>query len=218
MLSAVFSVIFTIQNSTLLLFFIQSKIHKMIVMIIVYLTQFGILIATNYDFSAVSYLSIASLMVSVGAIVMIIPMFQHVHESIIDEYLNEQKYAFNRENQFKKMFDSLQEGIIVMQKRKVYYMNDLSIKLLNHVSGLKDFYMNINNSDEVNYVNQMDVKIFYNFEPKNENKNLNKTKSTKKKHETGAFGKVDSRKVEYSLREISRLDTIDLKNKVFTFD
>ena len=73
----------------------------------VYMLQFIILIATNFDFNDVSYLSIATLTVNIAFTIMLIPMFQHVSNSIISELIEEQKFAYRRENQFKKMFDSL---------------------------------------------------------------------------------------------------------------
>jgi hypothetical protein len=38
-----------------------------------------------------------------------------------------------------KLFNSLQEGIIVVQNEKITFMNELSSKVLNKLSGLKDF-------------------------------------------------------------------------------
>jgi hypothetical protein len=41
---------------------------------------------------------------------------------------------------YKKLFDSLQEGLIVIEDQSITMMNELSNKILSHVSGLSDFF------------------------------------------------------------------------------
>ena len=62
------------------------------------------------------------------------------------------------------MFDSLQEGIIVMQKDRLMFMNDLSAKILNQVSGLGSFFLNTTREGGLSGSSQMDTKLFYCFE------------------------------------------------------
>ena len=40
------------------------------------------------------------------------------------------------------MFDSIQEGIIVLENGKPSFMNDLSNKIMSNICGLKSFFMN----------------------------------------------------------------------------
>ena len=58
-------------------------------------------------------------------------------------------------------------------------MNDLSLRVLNHVSGVNNFFKNINKGGEKNLYSQMDVKVFFSWEGDNEQKKKN-TKSKKK--------------------------------------
>ena len=100
-------------------------------------------------------------------------------------------------------------------------MNELSLKVLNHVSGVKNFLKNINKDGEKGLYSQMDVKVFFCFEGDNEQK-----KKTKKKHRTKETNETNSKKsdasatkkFEYSLREIVNMNYSELKNKIFTFD
>ena len=119
MLSAVFSVIFTIFNSLLLSFLLKNKKFVKIMLAIVYTMQFSILIFTNFDFTEVAYLSVAAISLCVIFAFLLVPCFSIVSDSIIGEAIDEQKWAFKKENQYKKMFDSLQEGIVVMQNGKL---------------------------------------------------------------------------------------------------
>ena len=46
-------------------------------------------------------------------------------------------FSFTQKNQFKKMFDSLQEGIVVLNDNgTMYFMNDFSNKFMSFLSGL----------------------------------------------------------------------------------
>jgi len=51
--------------------------------------------------------------------------------AIMQETIDESNISIAQGNKFKCMFDSLQEGIIVIQDDEVKFMNELSLKLLN---------------------------------------------------------------------------------------
>ena len=51
MLSAVFSIMFTVLNSILLSYFLKAVRDKMIMLFSVYILQFAILISTTFDFT-----------------------------------------------------------------------------------------------------------------------------------------------------------------------
>ena len=64
-------------------------------------------------------------------------------------------------------------------------MNDLSVKILNEVSGLRNFFLNINRNQIIEKTDSLDLKIFYVFENsknssscKNSSKKSNKRKNT----------------------------------------
>ena len=107
MLSTVFSVMFTILNSILLSYLMKTVRDKLIMLFSVYILQFAILIGTTFDFAQTSYLTIAALAISTTFVLIFVPSFHFVSNSIIDELQQEQEYFAKRENQYKKMFDSL---------------------------------------------------------------------------------------------------------------
>lgn len=74
------------------------------------------------------------------------------------------------------MFDSLQEGIIVVQGgKKIHFMNDISNKILSRVSNLYDFFKNLDDDENVSKTPCIDRKIFYLFEnDKSKKKKKNK--------------------------------------------
>ena len=48
--------------------------------------------------------------------------------------MSEVRLSFGVKDQFKRMFDSLQEGIIVLNDGEIEFMNDLSNKFMNFLS------------------------------------------------------------------------------------
>lgn len=49
------------------------------------------------------------------------------------------KETGRQRHQFKKMFDSLPEGIVVLHTDRIMFINDLAQKLLTAVSGMHNF-------------------------------------------------------------------------------
>ena len=74
---------------------------------IVYIMMFSILIFTSFDFKDIVYLAMADIAICVCFSIMLVPFFQIVVNTIIEEPMEEQKWAFQREDQYKKMFDCL---------------------------------------------------------------------------------------------------------------
>lgn len=62
------------------------------------------------------------------------------------------------------MFDGLQEGVIVVDKNSIGFMNELSNKLLSELSGLRNFFKNKPHQGSKNDVHPMDMQLFYLFE------------------------------------------------------
>jgi len=59
--------------------------------------------------------------------------------AIINEAVNETKLSFKKQDQFKCMFDCLQDGIVVFKNDTIYFMNELSSKILGEITQLKSF-------------------------------------------------------------------------------
>ena len=65
---------------------------------------------------------------------------------------------------YKKLFDGLQEGILVVEDQSITIMNELSNKVLSHISGLKDFFSKKTSKGEVLRFNPLDFKLFNQFD------------------------------------------------------
>jgi hypothetical protein len=105
------------------------------------------------------------------------------------------------------MFDSIQEGIIVIKDENITFMNDLSFKILNAMSGYKNFMTRRQADGRKSKINTIDLKLFYLFKntQKEKSKKLKKKKSKKNGIQTDASkNSADStdNKIEFSLREI----------------
>jgi hypothetical protein len=65
------------------------------------------------------------------------------------------------------MFDSLQEGIIVLNDGEIEFMNDFSNKFMTFLSGMYDYSNNLNEDMEPSKSNPLNQKIFYLFDADN---------------------------------------------------
>ena len=110
-----------------------------------------------------------------------------------------------------------------MKGNQITFMNDLSNKIMSEVCDLNSFFRNKTRDGIKAAIDPMDLKIFYVFKNTKEGKQKKKKKSKSKSIEdrnkskdtisTGA-----EEQINFSLREISVLDTVDLNSKIFTFD
>tara|TARA_B110000285_G_C14711774_1_gene418122 strand:+ start:95 stop:295 length:201 start_codon:yes stop_codon:yes gene_type:complete len=55
-----------------------------------------------------------TLVIAVVFMVVLVPMFSNILLNLQNEIEKETEFCFNVKNQFKRMFDSLQEGIVVL--------------------------------------------------------------------------------------------------------
>lgn len=100
-------------------------------------------------------------------------------------------------------------------------MNELSNKVFSELAGVRNFLKGKAENGEKIRFDQIDIKLFYLFQG---NKEVTSARAAKRgkmssqdesKHST-VSSKVE--KTEHSIRDISLLDTKDLKSKIFTFD
>jgi hypothetical protein len=50
------------------------------------------------------------------------------------------RMSYYERDGFRRMFDALQEGVIVFQSDEIVFMNDLSNKVMSHLAGVKNFF------------------------------------------------------------------------------
>ena len=92
-----------------------------------YFMQVGTLVFTRFDFTKdMQWHTIISLTIAIIYTIILVPVFALITGSIVSEQMEEAKMSFYQKDYFKRMFDSLPEGIIVMKNGKISFMNDLS--------------------------------------------------------------------------------------------
>jgi hypothetical protein len=69
-----------------------------------------------------------------------IPSFGYISSQIQNETIMEAKLSYQQRDGYRRMFDGLQEGVIVVESVNIRFMNDLSNKLLTELSGMKNFF------------------------------------------------------------------------------
>lgn len=112
-LVAVFSVMFNIFNVVLISFIHQHKLSRYIQITIAMSFNCLTIIFTNFTLEDISETAIVTIIVSVVYTAIIVPSFLWISDAISQEALDEASEAGIMRMQFKSMFDSLQEGIIV---------------------------------------------------------------------------------------------------------
>lgn len=115
MLSSVFSVMFNIFNSMLIVLVFPDKLIKNILVCIVFVTQTFVLIYTNFIFEGISTHAVIALVIALVYTAILIPSFLYVTNAILKEAEDEALLSYQQRNKFKYMFDSLQQGIIVLE-------------------------------------------------------------------------------------------------------
>ena len=91
-------------------------------------------------------------------------------------------------------------------------MNDICNKILSKVTNLSDFHKNLDEHNIRTKVDSIDRKVFHLFE------NIKEGKSKKKTSSENTGTDVSAHKTSFSILDISRLETKDLAEKIFTFD
>jgi len=110
------------------------------------------------------YHTIITLILSFIYTIVIVPVFVWISGNVRDEHLNEAKLVYLEKAQFKRMFDGLQEGVVVVQGGAISFMNELSNRILTEICGLGNFLKNKELTGDKAILNPIDRKMFYLFE------------------------------------------------------
>jgi len=74
----------------------------------------GSIIQTTFIWDKMEYHTIITLVLSIIYIIVLVPMFIWICQNINDEHTKEAKLAYTEKIVYKKMFDGLQEGVVVL--------------------------------------------------------------------------------------------------------
>lgn len=143
MLSTVFSVLIAVFNCYLASMVIFDIRFKAFCTFFVFgLVEFTI-IQTNFIFGDITMHTTVSLIISIGYTCIMVPFFGYISQKIQDETMTEAKLSYQQRDGYRRMFDGLQEGIIVIdENNSIGFMNELSNRVLTELSGLKNFFRN----------------------------------------------------------------------------
>ena len=100
--------------------------------------QFLSIILINYDASVHNWQSDCTIVIAIVYICILLPFFAKVFFNIQEAFMQEVRLSYGVKDQFKRMFDSLQEGIVVLNDGDIEFMNDLSNKFMTFLCGSKD--------------------------------------------------------------------------------
>lgn len=95
MLSSVFSVMFNIFNTILMVFVIKETNIKYILVCVIFILQTIILIVTNFKFEIISTHAIIALTISVIYTLILVPAFLFMTNAILQEAIDESKLGDN---------------------------------------------------------------------------------------------------------------------------
>ena len=80
----------------------------------------------------------------------------------MQEALVEAKLSFMERDDYRKMFNALQEGIVVIEDQTtITFMNDLSNKVFSKLANMTNFFKRKSSSGEQMLVDPIDLKLFF---------------------------------------------------------
>jgi hypothetical protein len=139
-LSTVFSVLFAVFNSFLASIIFDNPILKLVMTFVVFGFVTFSVITTTFIFDDLTYHTTVSLIMSISYVCLIIPSFGYISTGILNETQEEIRMGYYERDGFRRMFDALQEGVIVFQSDEIIFMNELSNKVYSHLAGVRNFF------------------------------------------------------------------------------
>jgi hypothetical protein len=163
---AVFTMMFTIFNTVLISFTFAAGWVKTAIVVFSMGFNIFLILFTNFTLNEISDMSIMTICVSLVFSGILIYYFLYITNAMLQETLDEVAESGIMRGQFKAMFASLQGGIVIVQNGKIPFINDLALKILNNVSGLKHFANNITKEEERPSVDSVNQKLFFAYNHK----------------------------------------------------
>lgn len=139
-LSTVFSVLFAVFNSILASMIFDHQVMKLCMTFVVFGFVTFSIITTTFIFDDLTYHTTVSLVMSIVYTCLMVPAFCIISAGIQNELSEEIRMSYYERDGFRRMFDALQEGIIVFQSDEILFMNELSNKVFSHLAGVKNFF------------------------------------------------------------------------------
>jgi len=112
--STVFSVIFTTSNLFLASLLLENKRITFFLTTFIVMATLLTLIISNFDLSEASLLDFTKIIIVFAYSGVLVISFGFLSNKILQSQIQEARVLFLQRGEYKKMFDSLQEGIIVI--------------------------------------------------------------------------------------------------------
>jgi hypothetical protein len=88
--------------------------------------------------------------------IIIMSKFNQINTAIVNESITEANLSYGERDSYKRMFDGLQEGVIVCKDMNVTFMNELANKVLSHLTDHKNFFKLIKNDNSKSEIDRID--------------------------------------------------------------
>ena len=190
-IQTVFTVMFVIMNTFLASLISDNRELNFFMTIVTWFLVMASIITTSFHFDELSLQASTVIFISVLYVCIFVPGFMLITNTINEEILAEAKLSYMNRDNFKRMFDALQEGIIVIQGDTISMMNDLSNKVLSEMTGLANFFANRDVYGDKDLENLIDKKLFFLFQNTGSKEGGTKTKKSRKKKKGGRGGSSD---------------------------
>lgn len=141
-IQTVFTVMIVIYNTFLAGLINDNKALNFVLTITTWAIVMASIVSTSFHFDEISLQAGTVITISIVFVCVMVPAFVFITNTINEEILGEAKASYMDRDNFKRMFDALQEGIIVLQGNSITMMNDLSNRVLSEMTGMTDFFTN----------------------------------------------------------------------------
>ena len=208
-MQTVFTVMFVIYNTLLASLIVDNQALNFALTLVTWTIVMVSIIVTSFDFDEFSLQASTVMTISVLYVCILVPGFILITNTINEEIIAEARESYMDRDNFKRMFDALQEGIIVLQGNSINMMNDLSNRVLSEMTNMHDFFMKREKTGEKSLENLLDKKLFFLFvgagsgtkkDKKNAKKKKGKGTSSDFSRHTPSTNSADE-KMEYSIRD-----------------
>jgi hypothetical protein len=147
---------------------------------------------------------VRAILVSLIYIIMIILTYGFIMTEILDETKTEREVFASKVLRLEGVLNHLSDGLILIEKNKVEFMNEVSNKIFANVPSFVSFGHQKEDETQVKSIDSIVFVIYY----ENDTKLLFGRKMTK----------AAKKKREYSLRDIMSIDAAELSQMVFTLN
>ena len=115
--------------------FSNNTLKLLMTLVVFFFVGFSV-ISTTFIFDDMTYHTTVSLVMSIAYTCMMVPAFGYISAGIQNELIEEVRTSYYERDGFRRIIDALQEGIIVFQNDEIVQMNELSKKVMSHLSGV----------------------------------------------------------------------------------